>query len=531
MNNPTDNQLLELSLELAQSVSSKQRFDGLLTAVRKFITCDAIVLLVLKGDYLQPLALQGLRRGTMGRQFVIAEHPRFLAVCQSMQAVRFEADSDLPDPYDGLVLATDGDLPIHACMGIPLYFEQQLIGVLTLDSLTPEVFDSLSQRTLALIASMASISLHTALALDLLEANIKHSKEVMRVLNEPGNLGQQSNLVGQSAAMEKLKGEIALVAPSNYSILIQGESGTGKELVAHSIHQQSTRSDEAIIHVNCAALPENLIESELFGHAKGAFTGAAQKRAGKFLIANGGTIFLDEVGELPLAVQSKLLRVLQSNEIQPLGYDSTVHVDVRVIAATNRDLKTEVEQGHFRADLYHRLNVYPVTVPPLREREGDIALLVGFFNERIKRKLGVNQLKVSSELMARLEHYFWPGNVRELEHLLSRAALKACAKVSMQDRHRQIVTLEISDCDELAPEGTEEHAKASRELALTEQISTEQSINLRDAVDDYQKALIKQTLHHYQGNWSQAAKHLGVDRANLMRLSKRLGIRIEKVVW
>ncbi|MBS3799195.1 nitric oxide reductase transcriptional regulator NorR [Pseudoalteromonas sp. BDTF-M6] len=533
MNNPTDNQLLELSLELAQSVSSNLRFDGLLTAIRKFITCDAIVLLVLKGEYLQPLALQGLSRDTMGRQFIIAEHPRFLAVCQSTKAVRFAANSELPDPYDGLVLATDGDLPIHACMGVPLYFEQQLIGVLTLDSLTPEVFESLSQRTLSLIASMASISLHTALTLDLLEANVKHSKEVMRALNEPSDLGQQSCLVGQSAAMEKLKNEIALVAPSNYSILIQGESGTGKELVAHSIHQHSSRCDEAIIHVNCAALPENLIESELFGHAKGAFTGAAQKRAGKFLIANGGTIFLDEVGELPLAVQSKLLRVLQSNEIQPLGYDSTVQVDVRVIAATNRDLKAEVEQGHFRADLYHRLNVYPLTVPPLRDREGDIELLAGFFIERIKRKLGVNQLKVAAQLMERLEHYTWPGNVRELEHLLSRAALKACAKFSIQERHRQIVTLTVSDCDELTP-NTEDADES--QIVPQQQVPEEQSgaippLNLRAAVDDYQKALIKQTLHQYQGNWSQAAKHLGVDRANLVRLSKRLGIRLEKVVW
>ncbi|MFD2166354.1 nitric oxide reductase transcriptional regulator NorR [Thalassotalea euphylliae] len=548
MNNLSNNQLLELSIALAQGVASEQRFDELLTAIRKVITCDAIVLLAFKGDYLQPLALQGLGHETMGRRFIISEHPRFSAICQSSKAVRFPAESELPDPYDGLLTAMDGDLPVHACMGIPLYFARNLIGVLTLDSLTPGVFESLSERSLALIASMASVSLHTALSVDALEANVNHSKEVMRALSEPGVSGNYVEIVGHSHSIEKLKHEISLVAPSNYSVLIEGESGTGKELVAHSVHQQSSRSEHALIYVNCAALPENLVESELFGHVKGAFTGADSKRAGKFLIADGGTIFLDEVGELPLAAQSKLLRALQSNEIQPVGQDDIVKVDVRVIAATNRDLKEEVENGRFRADLYHRLNVYPLKVPALRERHGDVALLAGFFIERAKRKLGVNQLKLSKELVVQLDNYAWPGNVRELEHLLNRASLKACAKVPAHNRHKQIVTIHASDSDELAssqlkydnPHKSSNDISSSVQAPANEaqrsEITTltyaeiEQPINLRNVLDDYQRRLVKQALVLHQGNWSRAAKHLSVDRANLIRLAKRLDIRVEKVV-
>ena len=540
MNRLTDNQLLELSITLAQSVASQQRFDELLSAIRKVITCDAIMLLAHKGDYLQPLAHQGLSHEILGRRFVIAEHPRFVAICQSLTATRFPAECELADPYDGLLTAMEGDLPVHACMGIPLYFQNQLLGVLTLDSLSPGVFDSLSERSLALIASMASVSLHTALTVDLLEANVSHSQEVLRALSEPSASGCPAEIIGQSPGIDKLKNEISLVAPSNYSVLIEGESGTGKELVAHSVHQQSSRGDQALIYVNCAALPENLVESELFGHVKGAFTGAERKRAGKFVIASGGTLFLDEVGELPLAAQSKLLRALQSNEVQPVGQDEVIKVDVRVIAATNRDLKTEVESGRFRSDLYHRLNVYPLKVPPLRERMADIPLLAGFFIERARRKLGVNQLKISPALLDRLAQYTWPGNVREFEHLLNRAALKACAKVPIHSRHDSLVTVTLGDCDELHETtqrksdslNTEENTQTPLLSGITpDTMTTEEPINLRQAVDDYQRQIVKRALQAHRGNWSRTAKHLGVDRANLIRLAKRLQIHVEKVVF
>lgn len=539
MNNLNDNQLLELSIALAQGAASKQRFDELLTAIRKFIICDAIVLLGYRGEYLQPLAMQGLGSETMGRRFVIKEHPRFEEICKSSKAIRFPVECNLPDPYDGLLTAMEGDLPVHACMGIPLYFDSRLIGLLTLDSLTPGVFDLISQRSLSLIADMASVSLHTAITVDALETNVNRSKEVMKAMNKPSVSGSYLEIIGQSENIGKLKNEISLVAPSGYSVLIEGESGTGKELVAHSIHQQSNRAEHALIYVNCAALPENLIESELFGHVKGAYTGADSKRAGKFLIADGGTIFLDEIGELPIAAQSKLLRALQSNEIQPVGQDRIIKVDVRVIAATNRDLKEEVDNGRFRADLYHRLNVYPLKVPPLRERTGDISVLTGFFIERLKRKLRVSQLKVSQDLGLKLNHYSWPGNVRELEHLLNRAALKACAKIELSGRHKHVVTISASDCGELVnddryvsnhPTPITSNSEVLDDSAIVNSMSPLQPINLRASVDDYQRTIVKQSLILYQGNWSKAAKHLSIDRANLIRLAKRLDIRVDKVV-
>lgn len=528
----TQTALLELSIELAQGLTADDRFDRLLTTLRKAITCEAVAILVLKNDYLQPLALQGLNKGTLGRRFKIAEHPRFQQICRAGKAVRFPSDSPLPDPYDGLLIDREGDLPIHACMGLPLFFNQKLIGVLTMDSFTPNVFDHLAERTLELISSMAAVSLQTALTLNLLEDNVNHSKIVLQALNEPSAFNEPKELIGDSPAMAKLKQEIMLVAPSNYSVLIEGESGTGKELVAHNIHWHSSRANEPIIYVNCAALPENLIESELFGHVKGAFTGADSNRAGKFLVANGGTLFLDEIGELPLAAQSKLLRALQSNEIQPVGQDDIINIDVRVVAATNRNLAEEVAAERFRADLYHRLNVYPILVPALRQRENDVELLSGFFLEKLKRKLGLGQLKLSNALLAKFKHYSWPGNVRELEHLLSRAALKASAKSPMLPSNKRIVQIDTTDCDQLGivQPNFEPQATTHNSPVQAASFELDENMNLRQAVDDFQANVIRKTLTEENGNWSRSAKRLGIDRANLNRLAKRLGISVTKSV-
>lgn len=529
MNEISPTALIELSLNLAQSLTSNDRFDSLLSTIRKTITCEAVAVLAVKGDILVPLALQGLSKDTLGRRFVINEHPRLTRICQSERFVRFPLDCSLPDPYDGLLIAQDGDLPVHACMGIPLHFENQLIGVLTLDSLVPDIFDDIPERTLEVITAMASISLNTALTLAQLEQNFDHSQQVVAALSQPNVVVEQNELIGQSTAMLHLKKEITLVASSQFNVLIQGESGSGKELVAHDIHQQSTRKSLPIVYVNCAALPDNLIESELFGHVKGAFTGADKNRAGKFVIADGGTLFLDEVGELPLGAQSKLLRAIQSNEIQAVGQDKVINVDVRIIAATNRDLLAEVEKGGFRADLYHRLNVYPITVPPLRDREGDVAILTGFFIEKIKRKLGIKQLKTSPEVIQYLSQYHWPGNVRELEHLISRAALKASAK----QKNKAIVKISLNDCDQLNDDFSKHNtlnANKENKISQGDSVALKTVMNLRQEVDEFQKNLISSVLTQEQGNWSLTAKRLNTDRANLNRLAKRLNIKITKVV-
>ncbi|WP_197504861.1 sigma 54-interacting transcriptional regulator, partial [Comamonas aquatica] len=232
-------------------------------------------------------------------------------------------------------------------------------------------------------------------------------------------------LLGHSAAMRALQRDIATVAASDLAVLVTGETGVGKELVAQALHAQSDRADQAFVSINCAALPDTLVESELFGHVRGAFTGAVGDRQGKFEQAHQGTLFLDEVGELPLVTQAKLLRVLQSGQIQRLGLDRERTVDVRIIAATNQDLAAAVRAGRMRADFYHRLSVYPLQVPPLRAREGDVLVLAGYFLERTRSQFGLDGLRLEADAQAALLAHRWPGNVRELEHAVRRAVLHA----------------------------------------------------------------------------------------------------------
>jgi len=318
-------------------------------------------------------------------------------------------------------------------------------------------------------------------------------------------------LLGASAAMARVRREIELVASADLTALVTGETGVGKELVAHAIHARSRRHDSAFIHVNCAALPESIAESELFGHVRGAFTGAVDHRAGKFEVAHGGTLLLDEVGELPLSIQPKLLRALQSGEVQRVGSDRMLKVDVRVIAATNRDLTEEVRAGRFRADLFHRLSVFPLHVPPLRERREDVDLLSGYFLDIARSRLGLGQLRLTAEARTRLHDHDWPGNVRELEHTLLRAALRAS-----DGRRRETVVIDVADLGLDGPVPTA--TPASPSVA---------SATLREAVDEFTRQLIARTVAAAGGNWAEAARRLGVRRGNLHRLGARLGLHAQ----
>jgi formate hydrogenlyase transcriptional activator len=234
-----------------------------------------------------------------------------------------------------------------------------------------------------------------------------------------------NEIVGNSPSLLDALRKVERVAPTDSTVLIVGETGSGKELFARAVHSRSKRSDRPLVKVNCGAIAPGLVESELFGHVKGAFTGAIEKRVGRFELANGGTIFLDEIGELPLDAQVKLLRVLQEQEFEPVGSSRTVRVSVRVIAATNRDLDQAVREGRFRTDLLYRLNVFPIEVPPLRERPSDIGLLVGFFSAGLARRLGKPIQGFSARSMDRMSNYSWPGNVRELQNVVERAAILA----------------------------------------------------------------------------------------------------------
>ncbi|KZN67558.1 nitric oxide reductase transcriptional regulator NorR [Pseudoalteromonas luteoviolacea] len=516
-------QLLALNHELAMALPKSNQVElgtysqSVVSALQACISADAIVVLQAQGDVLIPQAFTGLAPEVMGRRFKLTEHPRLANIAKTPeQPVVFSSDCALSDPYDGMLLAEDGELPVHACMGFSLYEQGQLLGAITFDSLTPNAFDAYSRSLLTMIQS--TVSAHYSAVLNTHKL-AKRAQSGLAMLHELSH--QAQTMIGESPPMERLKSDINLVANSDLSVLIQGETGTGKELVARQVHSNSSRCNAPFVQVNCASLPENLAESEFFGHRKGAFTGADSHREGKFLVADQGTLFLDEIGELPLHIQSKLLRALQSGEIQPVGSDKPHHVNVRIVAATNRDLQKEVEEGRFRADLYHRLRVFPLQVPPLRERVTDIVPLAGYFVEQLRKKLGVSQLVIDQSLLELLKAHDWPGNVRELEHVLSRAALKA----KHADWQKDIIKITPLHCELTYVEAAA--AEQKNEITMAESAALN---SLKVATEQFQKQLILQKLNNEDLNWSATARALDVDRANLVRLAKRLGVETIKKV-
>jgi anaerobic nitric oxide reductase transcription regulator len=506
--------LLAIVTDLSQPLSEDQRFQRLLRAVKQVFPCDATALLRLEQHTLIPLAVDGLSEDTLGRQFEIDQHPRLATILFSHSPVRFDVDSPLPDPYDGLIDAVNGGLHVHDCLGMSLHIDGKPWGVLTLDAIATGTFDSTNIIELEAFVRLAEATVKAAELIRSLETRLQHEHQVAQAVMEDRSA---QPMVGNSEAMQQLQREIAVVSESDLSVLICGETGVGKELVAQQIHQHSTRSKEPLVYVNCAALPENLIESELFGHVKGAFSGATQSRVGKFELANGGTLFLDEVGEIPVAAQAKLLRALQSGEIQRIGNDRPLSVDVRIIASTNRNLQLEVSEGRFRADLYHRLSVYPIQVPPLRERQRDALLLAGFFVEQQRRRLGLQAVRLTPSAHVQLLHYSWPGNIRELEHTISRAMLKAKSK------HLPTPSLLHIDVNDLDISQEVQQQRTTDEATISE-INSESNISFKQATDDFQRQLIQQVLQQCHNNQAQTANRLGLDRSNFYRLKKRLKI-------
>ncbi|MGE1153130.1 nitric oxide reductase transcriptional regulator NorR [Pseudomonas kitaguniensis] len=501
--------LLPLVADLSRELPESERYRRLLHALRALLPCDAAALLRLDGEWLVPLAVDGLSADTLGRRFKVSEHPRFAVLLSSPGPTRFDSDSELPDPYDGLVDGLHGHLPVHDCMGCPLFIEDKPWGLLTLDALDTERFERVELEALQAFASLAAATVNVAEHIERLALRAEDAHQRAEIYRQAS--GQQhKEMIGQSKTHKRLVEEIKLVGGSDLTVLITGETGVGKELVAQALHAASARADKPLISLNCAALPETLVESELFGHVRGAFTGALNERRGKFELANGGTLFLDEVGELSLSVQAKLLRVLQSGQLQRLGSDKEHQVDVRLIAATNRDLAEEVRNGRYRADFYHRLSVYP-----LRERGRDVLLLAGFFLEQNRSRMGLSGLRLTSDAQSALLAYNWPGNVRELEHLIGRSALKALGNCRERPN---ILSLSAQDLDlpcVSAPPMPEAQADAA--AAVTG--------DLRQATEHYQRQVISTCLQRHQHNWASAARELGLDRANLGRMAKRLGLK------
>jgi anaerobic nitric oxide reductase transcription regulator len=505
-------QLLAIALDMTASLKSEDRSRRLVDAVARALPCDAAVLLRLDDDVLVPIAAQGLSSDIFGRRFALAEHPRLEIICRAAGPTLFPSDSRLPDPYDGLV-TDQPHLAVHSCLGCPLRVEGELVGALTVDALETGAFDEVDPRFLEHLAALAAAALRTSDLIEALERLARRKGLIARDLVRDVLDSRGGTLLGNSEPMARLRREIDLFAASDLPVLVTGETGVGKELVARTLHQQSRRSDEPLIYVNCAALPESIVESELFGHEKGAFTGAIEARPGKFRVADGASLFLDEIGELPLHVQPKFLRVLQEGEVQPVGSDHVVHVDVRILAATNRDLEAEVRAGRFRADLLHRLDVGRIRVPPLRERPEDVALLAGHFADVSRRRLGTGPIRLAPDARDALVRSTWPGNVRELENALSRAILRAAGRTP----GGETVVVRASD---IGPDPS-----ASAPHASAEPAPPREGRPMREAVEDYQRTLIERALVASRGNWAAAARSLGLDRSNLHHLARRLGLR------
>jgi transcriptional regulator with GAF, ATPase, and Fis domain len=311
---------------------------------------------------------------------------------------------------------------IRGFAGQPMIHRGEVLGVLAVFARQPIAGECMGW--LRMIADHAAAAITTARAfaeIDALRRRLELENEYLR--EEVTGTGAFGELIGQSPALEAVARQIDLVAPTDSAVLILGESGTGKELVAREIHRRSQRAGRPLIKVNCAAVPRDLYDSEFFGHVKGAFTGALRDRVGRFELAEGGTLFLDEVGEIPLELQAKLLRVLQEGELERVGEERTRRVNVRLMAATNRDLRAEAEAGRFRQDLFYRLSVFPVEVPALRKRKEDIPLLADHFLEVSSRKVGRPRPTLTLAAVQRLQQYDWPGNVRELQHVIERAVI------------------------------------------------------------------------------------------------------------
>jgi len=384
--------------------------------------------------------------------------------------------------------------PTKAIMAVPMRVKERCVGVIEIiNKIGGGGFTDEDLQWLEMFATQAAIAIQNARSFQRVQ------EEIYLLQDEIQKDRGYHTFIGSSKAIKE-KLDIAMrAAQTDSSVLLLGESGVGKELFAEQIHLHSPRANAPLIRVNCAALPESLLESELFGHVKGAFTGATSDRRGRFELADGGTIFLDEIGDLPLNLQVKLLRVIQHKTFEQVGGAEPIKVDVRIIAATNKDIEREVEEGRFRADLYYRLNVLPIYIPPLRERRDDIPPLADFFLKRFNREIKKQIKGFTPEAMEVLLSFSWPGNVRELENAIERAVVTA-------------------QSDRIAPEA---FAATGRSRPQEEQYAGKQ---LKEAINVFKKHYIRQTLEMNRWNQTKTARILGIQRTYLSRLIKELEI-------
>jgi formate hydrogenlyase transcriptional activator len=510
------NERLRLLLDVTNQVVSNLELRDLLRAisqgVRRVMQCDYA------GLSLQDAENKQLRLYALdfpeGKGFFHEELVYSIEGSPSGTAFRTMKPLTLQSPFAAWLdspiaqIAVREGLKSVCCL--PLISRNRAIGVLVLGRLRDDAFSQADVSFLSQIADQIALAVENALAYrEIRELKEQLSKEKLYFEDEIRTEMNFAQIIGNSASLRRVLKGVGTVAPTDSTVLIFGETGTGKELIARAIHDLSPRSSKPFVKLNCAAIPTGLLESELFGHEKGAFTGAIAQRIGRFEVANGGTIFLDEIGEIPLELQTKLLRVLQEREFERLGSSRTLRTDARLIAATNRDLEEMVSEQKFRSDLFFRLNVFPVHVPPLREREGDIPLLVRHFTQQFSRRMKKVMETIPSATMDALCRYHWPGNIRELQNVIERAVIVSAGPA---------LSVDVGDLKFPKVSHPEERAAAPN--------STTNGA-LHSVLEETERQQILKALA--QSNWivagpSGAAALLGMNRSTLQVRIRKLGI-------
>jgi formate hydrogenlyase transcriptional activator len=506
---------LQLLLDVTNQVISNLEFRDVLRAisqdVRRAMQCD-YACLSLPDSENKHLRLYGVdfpeSKGLLQEEMVYA-----VEGAPSGTAFRTMKPVTLLSPFDGWLNYPVVQIAIREGLksfcALPLISRNKAIGTLNLGRLRDDAFSEADIEFLAQVANQIALAVENALAYrEIRKLKEQLSQEKLYLEDEIRSEMNFSQIIGSSASLRKLLKRAETVAPTDSTVLIYGETGTGKELIARAIHDLSPRRSKPFVKLNCAAIPTGLLESELFGHEKGAFTGAIAQRIGRFEVADGGTIFLDEIGEIPLELQTKLLRVLQEREFERLGSSHTLHADARLIAATNRDLDAMVSEQRFRSDLFFRLNVFPIHVPPLRERQSDIPLLVRHFAQQFSRRMNKTIETIPSSAMDALCRYHWPGNIRELQNVIERAVIISTGTV-----------LSLDATDLKFPEPAPSQEKSDSPKA--------KNGGLHDVLEEAERKQILQALEHC--NWvvagpKGAAARLGMKRSTLQQRIHKLGI-------
>jgi formate hydrogenlyase transcriptional activator len=504
--------LLDLTNTLVSQLELRDLLRTLVASVRRVMHCDAagIVFPDAAGQQLHVYALDH----PDSKGFV--QEDTLIPLAGSLAGQAFQTGApvvlDRPDPAQGSpeehrFFAGEG---LQSCCLLPLISRQRRLGVLGLSRVREQAFSQEDVEFLARVASQVALAVDNALAygeITALKDQLAHEKLYLE--EEIRSELSFEDIIGHSAALRHVLHQVEIVAPTDATVLLTGETGTGKELLARALHRLSARHQHAFVKLNCAAMPTGLLESELFGHERGAFTGAVSQRIGRFELANRGTLFLDEVGEIPLEVQPKLLRVLQEREFERLGSPRTLRTDARLIAATNRDLAAMVEAQTFRADLFYRLNVFPVQVPPLRERPDDIPLLVRYFVQQCARRMRKTIETIPADTMQALIQYPWPGNIRELQNIIERAVILSPGPVLQVPR---------TDLTPRAMEtvlGPPETREAARRTPIRHVLEEAERQHILHALEETQWVVAGP-----QG----AAARLGMPRSTLQRRIQQLGL-------